>query len=51
MVAAADIESMSLVLVRAALTQSQLEALPACDETASRHLASVGWLREHLRRR
>jgi hypothetical protein len=51
MVAAADIESMSLVLVRAALTQSQFEALPAYDETVTRHLASVGWLRDHLRGR
>ena len=48
MVSADDIESMSLVEVRTALTRSQIEGLVAYDETATYHLASVGWLRKHL---
>jgi hypothetical protein len=48
MVSADDIESMSLVEVRTVLTQSDFEALPRYDETATFHLASVGWLRKHL---
>jgi hypothetical protein len=48
MVSADDIESMSLVEVRTALTRSQIEGLSAYDETATYHLASVGWLRKHL---
>jgi hypothetical protein len=48
MVSADDIESMSLVVVRTDLTRSQIEALPAYDEMATYHLASVGWLRKHL---
>jgi hypothetical protein len=48
MVSADDIASMSLVVVRTDLTRSQIEALPAYDETATYHLASVGWLRKHL---
>ena len=48
MVSADDIESMSLIEVRTALTRSQIEALPPYDETATYHLASVGWLRKHL---
>jgi hypothetical protein len=48
MVSADDIESMSLVEVRTVLTRSQVDRLPAYDETATFHLASVGWLRKHL---
>jgi hypothetical protein len=48
MVTADDIESMSLVEVRTVLTRSQIDRLPAYDETATYHLASVGWLRKHL---
>lgn len=48
MVSADDIESMSLVDVRTDLARSQIEDLPAYDETATYHLASVGWLRKHL---
>ncbi len=48
MVSADDIESMSLVDVRTDLVRSQIEELPAYDETATYHLASVGWLRKHL---
>jgi hypothetical protein len=48
MVSADDIASMSLGEVRTVLTQSQIEGLAAYDETATLHLASVGWLRKHL---
>jgi hypothetical protein len=48
MVSADEIESMSLGEVRTVLTRSQVEGLPAYDETATFHLASVGWLRKHL---
>jgi hypothetical protein len=48
MVSADDIASMSLVEVRTVLTRSQIVRLPAYDETATFHLASVGWLRKHL---
>lgn len=34
--------------VRSSLTRAGIEALPAYDETATYHLASVGWLRKHL---
>ncbi|MEA2620938.1 MAG: hypothetical protein QOC97_1711, partial [Chloroflexota bacterium] len=30
------------------LTRTDLDALPAYEETATHHLASVGWLRKHL---
>ena len=48
MVSADDIASMSLIEVRTVLTRSQIDRLPAYDETATFHLASVGWLRKHL---
>jgi hypothetical protein len=48
LVSADDIASMSLVEVRTVLTRSQVDRLPAYDETATFHLASVGWLRKHL---
>jgi hypothetical protein len=34
--------------VRTLLTLSRIDRLPAVDETATDHLASVGWLRTHL---
>ena len=34
--------------MRTVLTRSQIDRLPAYDETATYHLASVGWLRKHL---
>lgn len=46
--AADDIASMSLAEVRSGLMRSQIEGLPAYDEAATYHLASVGWLRKHL---
>ena len=48
MVSADDIASLSLAEVRTVLTRSQIDRLPAYDETATYHLASVGWLRKHL---
>ena len=34
--------------VRSSLPASVIEALATYDETATYHLASVGWLRKHL---
>ncbi len=48
MVDADDIASMSLSEVATVLTRSEVDRLPAYDETATYHLASVGWLRKHL---
>lgn len=48
MVAADDIASMSKDEVRTVLRRSEIEGSPAYDETATFHLASVGWLRKHL---
>ncbi len=48
MLAADDIAGMTLTEVRSALTHSQIEGLSSYDETATYHLASVGWLRRHL---
>ena len=48
MVDADDIASMTLVEVRTVLTRTEIDRLPAYDESATYHLASVGWLRKHL---
>jgi hypothetical protein len=48
MVAADDVESMSLSEVQTSLTQAEFDALREYNETATYHLASVGWLRKHL---
>ena len=48
LVPADDIESMSTGGVRTVLRRSEIEGLSAYDETATYHLASVGWLRKHL---
>jgi len=48
MVSSVDVASMSTDEVRTNLKRSDFEALPAYDETATYHLASVGWLRKHL---
>jgi hypothetical protein len=48
MVAADDVESMSLSEVQTSLTRAEFDLLPAYNETATYHLASVGWLRKHL---
>jgi hypothetical protein len=48
MVAADDVAEISGVVVRASLSKLELGGLPTYDETATYHLASVGWLRKHL---
>ena len=48
MVPADDIDSMSLDEIRTGLTRSQIEGLPAYDETATYHLGSTGRFRKHL---
>ena len=48
MVSADDIASITLAEVRTVLTRSEFDGLPAYDETATYHLASVGWRRKHL---
>jgi hypothetical protein len=48
MVPADNVTSMSTADVGLDLSRSAVEALPAYDEVASYHLASVGWLRKHL---
>ena len=48
MVAADRIDGLSDSGVRTALTIDELRGLPAYDEEATYHLASVGWLRRHL---
>ena len=48
MVPADNVMLMSAARVETDLTRSAIEALPAYDETATYHLASVGWLRKHL---
>ena len=42
------VASMSPDAVQVDLTRSEVEGLPAYDEEATYHLASVGWLRKHL---
>jgi len=46
--AASDISSMSDTAVVTSLSVDDVAALPPYDETATYHLASVGWLRKHL---
>lgn len=48
MIAANDVTGISGENVRTSLTLSDIEALGAYDETATYHLASVGWLRRHV---
>jgi len=42
------VESLAADEVRLGVTRSEVEALPAYNEEATYHLASVGWLRRHL---
>jgi hypothetical protein len=44
----AAIKSLTPSAVTTDLSQADFEALPEYDETATYHLASVGWLRKHL---
>ena len=48
MIAADAVTDMSDGGVRTSLPASAIEALATYDETATYHLASVGWLRKHL---
>jgi hypothetical protein len=48
MVASDRVTLMSLAEIRTDLSRAEIEALPSYDETATYHLASVGWLRKHL---
>ncbi len=48
MVAADDVTSMSADGVRTRLTTTEVQAIGDYNETATYHLASVGWLRKHL---
>ncbi len=48
LVPADDISSLTVDAVTADLSAPELAALPAYDEEATYHLASVGWLRRHL---
>lgn len=48
MVAADDVTSMSADGVRTRLTTTQVQAIGDYNETATYHLASVGWLRKHI---
>jgi hypothetical protein len=42
------VTSLTATEVRTSLTGTDLDALPAYEETATYHVASVGWLRKHL---
>ena len=48
MIAADDVESLSTTEIHVTLTRDELQALPAYDESATYHVASVGLLRKHL---
>jgi uncharacterized protein YrrD len=48
LVAANDVASLSTDAVTTDLARPEFAALPAYDEEATYHLASVGWLRRHL---
>jgi uncharacterized protein YrrD len=48
MLGAEDISSLTAAAVTSALSPTEIEALPAYDDEATYHLASVGWLRKHL---
>jgi hypothetical protein len=48
MISAIDVATLTAAEVRTVLTRAAIAALPDYDETATYHLASVGWLRKHL---
>jgi hypothetical protein len=48
MIAAEDLSDMTTTSLTTSLTSAEVGALPDYDETATYHLASVGWLRKHL---
>jgi hypothetical protein len=47
-VSADDVAGFGTDGVRTSLTRAEIEAAAPYDETATYHLASVGWLRKHL---
>ena len=48
MIAANDLTAMTSSAVTTSLTAGQVVDLPPYDESATYHLASVGWLRKHV---
>jgi hypothetical protein len=48
MIRADDVSAITDDGVRTGLSRSAIDGLPAYDEVATYHLASVGWLRKHL---
>jgi hypothetical protein len=48
MVGSEDISELTAGSIQTTLSAEQLSALPAYNEAATYHLASVGWLRHHL---
>lgn len=48
MVTVDDIATITATEIRIEMSRSRIEALPAYDENATYHLASVGWLRAHV---
>jgi hypothetical protein len=48
LIGTAEIEELGSAGVATELTSPEVKALPAYDEAATYHLASVGWLRKHL---
>ena len=48
MIPSSDIGGMTSSAVTTSLSSAEFAALPAYDESATYHLASVGWLRKHL---
>jgi hypothetical protein len=48
MIAADDVASLSATEIHVTRTRAELDALPTYEESATYHLASVGWLRKHL---
>jgi len=48
MLSSDSIAGLSATEVRSSLARADIEALPGYEETATYHLASVGWLRKHL---
>ena len=48
MIPASDIASMTAGAVTTTMGAAEVASLPAYDESATYHLASVGWLRKHV---
>jgi hypothetical protein len=48
MIASGDVASIAKAAIGIDLTAAEVAALPAFDDVATYHLASVGWLRKHL---